>query len=508
MSIESLSSLLERKDLPDDVHKNISEAGNYLNLLNQKIRKLETTNTRLNDLLSIRNKEKLTLQNRLSFNAKTGLPNHHKVDTDLKMILEEANMSRKGQSINILIIKLDENFDIIHKTSKASISEWVIYQIGLRIREELGSDSLLYHTRDDEFIIILREVTKEKAINNAARLCRSINQPHIFSGYHISIGCRIGIAVYPEHGISKELILHNADIALDYAKRMNKEYLFFSDEMRLEVIEKMELQNSIIKALEEQAIKEIDKQFELHYQPLVKITNGQKEEFEIQNIDCEALIRWNHPQKGQIAPSRFIPVAEETGLIMPIGNWVLYRAAEQLSTWKKEGNNNSVISINLSPRQFKDPNIVKNIERIFNSRDIDSSKLKLEITESCLMDDPVEAILKMNLLTRLGIKFCIDDFGTGYSSLNYLRKLPISSLKIDKSFIENMINSSHDRAIIRAILSMSKEMGFDVVAEGVEQKAQVEYLLGEGCDVFQGFYFAKALPVDQFDVFVGKSLKN
>ncbi len=508
MSFESFSSILERDDLPADVHKNISEAENYLDLLNQKICKLETVNTRLNDLLTIRNKEKLTLQNRLSFNAKTGLPNHHKVDTDLKMILEEANISRRSQSIIVYIIKLDENFNIVHKTSKASISEWIIYQIGLRIREELGTGSLLYHTRDDEFIVILRGITKDKAISRAAMLCRSINQPHIFSGYHISIGCRIGIAVYPEHGITKELILHNADIALDYAKRMNKEYLFFSDEMRLEVIEKMELQNSIIKALEEQALKEIDKQFELFYQPLVKISRNESREYTIHNVDCEALIRWNHPQKGEIAPSRFIPVAEETGLIMPIGNWVLYHAAEQLGTWKKEGNKKSVISINLSPRQFKDPYIVKNIERIFSSRDIDSSRLKLEITESCLMDDPVEAILKMNQLTRLGIKFCIDDFGTGYSSLNYLRKLPISTLKIDKSFIENMIKSSHDRAIIRAILSMSKEMEFDVIAEGVESQDQVEYLLSEGCSVFQGFYFAKALPVNEFDVFVDESLRN
>lgn len=488
-----------RNNLPEEVQKELAENKKYISLLTKKIEKLETVNTQLNELASLREKEKSTLQNRLSFNAKSGLPNHHKIDKDFNLILENANKAGSSPSITVFIIKLDKNYGVIHKTSKSSISEWIIYQIGIRIKEELKENSLVYHTRDDEFIIILRDVNRNQALQKASQFSRAVNQPHIFSGYHITIGCHIGIAVYPEHGISKELLLHNADIALDFAKHKSKDFILFSDKMRVEVIEKMELQNSIIKALEQQAIQEIDKQFELHFQPLVEITELNQHIISTGEVGCEALIRWNHPEKGMISPNRFIPVAEETGLIMPIGNWVLYRAADQLNQWQNTSLKNTMISVNLSPRQFKDPLLVDSIKRIFATRDIKPSLLKLELTETCLMDDPYEAIEKMNILTEFGVKFCIDDFGTGYSSLNYLRKLPLHTLKIDRSFIENVITSKHDKAIIRAILSMSKEMGFQVIAEGVEQKEQMEFLYSEGCSIFQGFYFSEALQAEDFN---------
>ena len=507
MSLVNFSSILNRKDLPEDIRQEIAEGLDYITLLEEKISKLETINTQLNDSISLHEKEKVSLQNRLSFNAKSGLPNHHKIDTDLKLILDGINETSKQEEIAVFIIKLDDNYDIVHKTLKSSISEWIIYQIGIRIREELKNDSLVYHTRDNEFIIIMRAIGLERAEKKAARFISAVSQPHIFSGYHITIGCRIGIAVYPDHGISKELLLHNADIALDYAKQKNRDYMMFSDDMRLEVIEKMELQNSIIKALEQQAIKEINKQFSLAYQPLINLEGDVKKELNVKSIGCEALIRWYHPNKGEIYPSQFIPVAEETGLIMPIGNWVLYMAAEQLKKWENTHMHGTVISINLSPRQFKDPFIIDTIERILEKRKINPELIKLELTESCLMDDPYEAIEKMNILARLGVRFCIDDFGTGYSSLNYLRRLPIHTLKIDRSFVENIENSPHDQAIIRAIISMSREMGFEVIAEGIETKEQLSKLFSEGCRTFQGFFFQKAVDAREFNQYV-KKIKN
>ncbi|MBN1647476.1 MAG: bifunctional diguanylate cyclase/phosphodiesterase [Spirochaetales bacterium] len=507
MSLDYLSELLERSNLDENVRQGLSESIQYIQLLEQKIEKLETTNTKLNGLVTLRDREKTTLQNKLSFNSKSGLPNHHKVDADLNMIIQQANQSANPASVTVLIIKLDENYSIIHKTSKASISEWVIYQIGIRIKDEVPEDCLLYHTRDDEFILILKEIGNDESVKIARKISKLINEPHIFSGYHITIGCTIGIAAYPEHGISKELLLHNADIALDYAKQHKKTMQLFSEEMRMEVIEKMELQNSIIKALEQQAIKEINKQFELYYQPLVELDASGKKKRKIVRIDCEALIRWNHPEKGRISPDRFIPVAEETGLIMPIGNWVLYRAADQLREWKDTKMENTTVSVNLSPRQFKDPDIVDNIHRILRTKKIRPSNMKLELTESCLMDDPFEAIEKMKILNRIGVKFCIDDFGTGYSSLNYLRRLPISTLKIDRSFIENASKSHHDRAIIRAILSMSKEMSFSVIAEGIETQEQVNFLYNEGCRIFQGFLFAEPLSSGKFNDYISNNLQ-
>lgn len=498
MGLLDISHLMLRQDIPEDVKKEMLVQKQHGDYLKKKIKQLEESNTRLVDILRVRNKEKESILNQLSLNKKTGLPNHIRIDSDLVRYIEELNKEQSKEKVGIIITKLDQNYDIATKTLKSSVSEWIIYQIGYRIIDKAGPNSFVYHTRDDEFIIIHRNLDMSLLDEIAQDIIKAVTQAHRFSGYHISIGCSVGISIFPDHGVNKEILLNNADIALNRANELNRSYMIYDESMREQVIEKMELQNSIIKALESQAINEINKQFELHFQPLVSISGIKGNQLIIDSINAEALIRWNHPSKGQISPLKFIPVAEETGLIIPIGNWVFYRALDQIAEWQQSLMKEVSIAVNLSSRQFKSHDIVDTLLRILEQKEIRPEMIKIEITESCVMDDPIDSIRKIKMLSEKGVQFSIDDFGTGYSSLSYLRRLPIHTLKIDKSFINHLSTNTHDRAIVKAIITMCREMNFGVVAEGIETKEQLEILVNEGCTTFQGFYLSHPLLPEEF----------
>ncbi len=492
MGLLETTELFNRKDVPQEIKEKFQEVKRYTSHLEARLSMLSAENKRLGTAIKEQRRSKQSIEDRLSVNSKSGLLNHLKLNQDMVRILDEVKDKVSTNRFGVLIIKLDHNFDIVNKTLEPSMSEWIIYKIGDRLQGYVDKNGSVYHTRDDEFIIVYNGIKNTLRIESIAdEIHKEVRKSHIFSGYHISVGCNIGISLFPEHGLKKRTLLHNADIALGYAREQRSVYQIFTEELRDQVVEKMELQNYIIKALEAQAITEINKQFELFYQPIIRVNQNKSGQTVITDIYGETLIRWNHPTKGAINPDKFIPVAEETGLIIPIGNWVLYTATKQMKQWEKDMGTPIYVSINLSPVQFANANFVSSIERTMQSRKIEPRYIRFEITESCVMEDPAESIKKIEQLRSTGVAFSIDDFGKGYSSLNYLRHFPVNTLKIDKSFVNNICSNQFDQVIVRAIFALAKELNFEVVVEGIETKEQFNYLYAQGCTLFQGYLFSK-----------------
>ncbi|OQY35034.1 MAG: hypothetical protein B6241_02620 [Spirochaetaceae bacterium 4572_59] len=443
-------------------------------------------------------KKNSDLHRRVVLNQKTGLPNHVKANEDINQLLEKRLEQEDLSSIAFILLKLNENFEAINKALKPTISEWVLYQIAVRLTDLCGLENLVYHTREDEFLIVFQDINDERRLQMFLQLLNEeIKRPHIFSGYNISIDSSCGVSLFPKHGLDRNTLLHNSDIALSYAFKQKLNYTIFTEEISDLVIQKMELQNSIIKALEDQAIKEIDKQFYLNYQPIVTIEVHDKS-YKINEIRTEALIRWNHPDKGGISPDDFIPLAEETGLIIPLGNWVIFSAARQLKSWKERKVDGTILSVNVSPRQFYDPDLVDTFIHLTERYGIKPVNLKIELTENSLIDNPIDAINKLNQLKEAGFSISLDDFGTGYSSLNYLKDLPVDTVKIDKSFVNKVHTCKLDHSILKGILYFIRELKLDLIIEGVETETQLKTLVDLGCRSFQGYYFSKALGDEDF----------
>ncbi len=445
---------------------------------------------------------------KLTIDSKTGLPNRIKLTESLPALLDIASYQSSGEYVAVLIIQLDKTYSVLTKTLKPSLVEWVLYKIGVKLKKIAGSDSI-FHTRENEFIIVLKKIKNiERIIKYSCEITNAVKKTENISGYHISIGSTTGIAIFPDHGITKEQLLTSADIALENAKERRAEYLVYKNEFRQIAMEKLELQNFMIKALEMNTMNGMDEQFIMYFQPVIKTEEGPDGRLRITGISAEALIRWNHPEKGMISPNKFIPLSEETGIIILLGNWIMYKVADMISCWKEKHGIAIPVSINVSSLQFHEGNLVDSISRIINTRSVDPNLVRLEITETSLMEDPREALYKMMQLKEKGIKICIDDFGTGYSSFNYLRQFNIDILKIDKSFIDNVFHSSCDQAIVKAIVAMSGELGFDVIVEGVEDLNQFNFLYKEGCRNFQGYFFSKPLPSEKFIEFYNNNINK
>jgi EAL domain-containing protein (putative c-di-GMP-specific phosphodiesterase class I) len=295
----------------------------------------------------------------------------------------------------------------------------------------------------------------------------------------------IGIAVYPEDGETSEELLMNADSAMYRAKFHGRNnYKFFSETMRTKSLHRLDLENQIRRAIDE-------KQFELHYQPKVDAETWSL-------VGAEALLRWNHPERGAIAPDEFIPVAEETGLIVPIGQWVLREACKQVRQWSTLPTGAIPVSVNISSHQFNSDGLIEDVFDAVSMAGIDALLLELEITESVLLQDADSTLLALRRLKEAGVSLSVDDFGTGYSSLSYLKRFPIDTLKIDRSFVKDLHCDADDAAICAAILAMARQLGLNVVAEGVESEQQLEFLRRHGCNQIQGFLCSKALSATDF----------
>ncbi len=499
-------AIASRDDLSSDLRKSLVELWGAHKETQHLLVQARSDIALLSDRVLEKERREKKLESQLLYNRKSGLPNHFVLDNDLTGIIREAVVAAHPRTIAVMIVALDEAYEMAHKALDRQYTDWIIYECAGRLQDILPANARLYHTRDNEFVLLL--VGVDPLINLSAyaeRVRETLGDNFKFPEYTVRIGCLIGSAVFPRDGANKTQVLRSADIALNTAKHLQKSYLEFRPNMQSQAIEKMELQDAIIRALEEQSIAEISRQFSLFFQPYFAVSRGEAGGLCSRLIGAEALIRWEHPTRGLVDPCRFIPVAEESGLIIPIGSWTLFRAAEHLSEWAELGLNELSVSVNLSPRQFKDPNLVENVTKALGRSKASPTRFRLEITEGSVMDDLDQGLRKLHKISQLGVEIVIDDFGTGYSSLNYLRRLPIQGIKLDKSFIDEVLTSSHTQGIIRAVLHMAEDMGIEVVAEGVESFSQADYLASIACPVVQGYYFGKPLQADSFKRFAEKN---
>ncbi|MFK8029939.1 MAG: putative bifunctional diguanylate cyclase/phosphodiesterase [Gammaproteobacteria bacterium] len=427
----------------------------------------------------------------------TGLPNRHLFSQELDDVLNDARTQKR--QFAMMFVDLDR-FKRINDTLGHSIGDELLKAVADRLQSctrpsdgfvqvdgEYADDIRLARLGGDEFVLMLDQVDGETAASKIAdRVISALSLPFNCKGHQLVVTPSIGIAFYPKDGRTKDELLMNADSAMYRAKAAGRNtHKFYSGSMRLRSLHRLSMEEELRKAID-------NEQFELFYQPKVDLSN-----WEI--VGAEALIRWQHNERGWISPADFIPVAEETGLILPIGRWVMEAACEQLKKWRHTSLNKLCISVNVSSQQIYSDGLTDLVSNIINSVGIDPGKLELEITESMLMRDIESTIDTLNELKEFGVGLSIDDFGTGYSSLSYLKRFPIDALKIDSSFVRELQDDNNDAAICAAILAMAHKLDLKVVAEGVELVSQVDYLRSQNCDLIQGFFISKPVAATDFE---------
>ncbi|MGC2744961.1 MAG: EAL domain-containing protein, partial [Candidatus Angelobacter sp.] len=437
------------------------------------------------------------LTDRLSYQAQhdalTGLPNRFLLEDRLQQAIAYTN--RHESQLAVLIIDLD-GFKYINDTVGHQCGDQVLIEISRRLRSITRRTDTLARIGGDEFCLVLSDLHKAKDSFQVAHTCLEIlRKPLMIAEHEYSISASIGISCYPEHGTEPELLQQNADTAMYHAKFNGKNgFQVFTPEINAHLHERLELMGDLRHAME-------NGELHLEYQPQF-IADGQL-------VGFEALLRWNHPKRGMIFPDKFIPIAEETGLIVPVGNWVLNQACRQLAIWHRSGYPNLRVAVNVSTLQFERQDWMDTISDALKRNGIPPSCLELELTETVVMKNCERAASRLTELRALGVSSAIDDFGTGYSSLKYLQNLPIDTLKIDQSFIRNLDPASDGQsgngAIVQAIVTLAQQLGLRVVAEGVETDEELQVLRRLGCDFVQGYLFSRPMPVEKCDEFLRSS---
>jgi predicted signal transduction protein with EAL and GGDEF domain len=338
----------------------------------------------------------------------------------------------------------------------------------------------------DEFVVILPDLEEAEYAGTVARkLLESLATPHQLGEHELTTTASVGISVYPQDGGDRETLVKNADVAMYKSKEAGRNnYMFFREEMNARAGERLSMENSLRKALERE-------EFTLYFQPQVNTVTGRI-------IGAEALIRWRHPAMGLVMPAKFIPIAEESGMIVAIGEWVLRTACMKNRQWQKAGLQTVPVAVNLSALQFMQKDLVEIVSDTVLQTGLEPCRLELEITESSIIQNAEAAINTLKELKAMGVSLSIDDFGTGYSNLGYLKKFPIDKLKVDQSFVRDIVNDPDDAAIVRAIINLAKSLQLRVMAEGVETKEQLDFLSAHGCDEVQGYYFSRPVPEEEF----------
>ncbi|WP_420537643.1 putative bifunctional diguanylate cyclase/phosphodiesterase [Ferrovum myxofaciens] len=433
-----------------------------------------------------RRRNEARIQYLANYDALTGLPNRTQLDEHLRYALSLAK--RSNGYLALMFLDLDR-FKEINDSLGHGIGDDLLIMVAKRLQSLLREEDTISRLGGDEFIVMLPGSDAQGAAQVAQKILDIVAAPYQIEQYELSVTISIGIAVYPGDGINLESLSKSADTAMYRAKNEGRNsYRFFTPEMQARTTRNMQLVNALRHALE-------CDQFDLYYQPQISLVTNRI-------IGAEALLRWNHPELGQVSPAEFVPVAEDTGLIIPIGEWVIRRAIQQLRQWLDRGISPIVIAVNLSAVQFLFSNLSVLIPRLLQEASVPSHLFELELTEGVAMHDPQGAIAILTSLFEQGIRLSIDDFGTGYSSLNYLKKFNVNKLKIDQSFVQNISTAEEDRAIIAAIISMAKSLGLKTIAEGVETREQLIFLREQGCNEGQGYYFSQPLPVSQFDTWL------
>ncbi|MBF0454458.1 MAG: EAL domain-containing protein [Magnetococcales bacterium] len=395
-----------------------------------------------------------------------------------------ATASRRGSKFSIMFIDLDR-FKQVNDTFGHAAGDELLCVIAQRMQASVRGTDTVARLGGDEFAIILTEISNSEEVGHLAQtLIKRVGEPVFLKAGEAQVGASIGITLYPDDGQDQEVLCKHADIAMYQAKEAGRNtFRSFSKELQTLISNRVALEQDLKQAIEANRLS-------LYYQPKVDVGSGAV-------FGVEALVRWNRNGEGVMGPAEFIPLAEETGLIVPMGEWVLTEACEQGVRWAKVLATPVQIAVNLSARQFMEPNFVEMVKKIVEESQIQPAFLELEITESMVMGDVEEAIDIMNKLRALGVTLAIDDFGTGFSSLNHLKRFPVTTLKIDRSFVQDLTCDPEDDAIVEAVISMAKSLKLNVVAEGVETKKQLGFLEGNNCHSVQGFFFSKPLPSDE-----------
>jgi len=424
-------------------------------------------------------------ENRVQFlayhDALTGLPNLSLLHDRLRQALARAR--REKSSLALLYVDLD-GFKLINDTLGHSFGDLLLQEVAQRLKQWVREQDTVARIGGDEFLILLTSAKEASDVAAAAeRMAHTISNDLVIQGRALTLSCSIGICIFPEHGSDVDTLIKNADAAMYSAKENGRNgFRFFTDDMNAQVTERLTLENSLRAALGKNELF-------LLYQPQMEIATGRITGF-------EALIRWQHAELGFVPPEKFIRVAENCGLIKPIGEWVLRTACQQARKWQDEGLCALPIAVNVSAVQFRQPGFQELIRRVLEETGLDPRYLELEVTEGLLLSHADMTSNVLRDLKVMGVKLAIDDFGTGYSSLSYLKRFPFSKLKIDRSFIRDVAVNSDDEAIAIAIISMAKSLGLKAIAEGVENDAQVSFLRKYGCDELQGYYFSRPLKGD------------
>ena len=403
-----------------------------------------------------------------------------------------AYAERNRTHTAVLCLDLD-HFKLVNDSLGHAAGDALLGAVALRLQECLRETDVLSRLSGDEFLVVLQDVRGNDAI---ASICEKIllrlADPFAVDGHDLATSFSIGVAVYPQDGLDAETLLKHADTALFKAKEGGRNtYRFFNDAMNSDAVEHLFMREGLRRAVERG-------EFVLHYQPQIGLGKRM--------IGAEALVRWNHPELGLLPPQRFIPTAEETGLIVPIGEWVLREACRQAVAWQQAGIADFVMAVNLSAVQFKRGDLAQTVASVLAETGLDPARLELELTESTLIQDTESALATLHRLKALGIKLSIDDFGTGYSSLSYLKRFNVDKLKIDQSFIRNLGSDPDDAAIITAIVQMAKGLSLKTIAEGVETEGMLTRLHELGCHEWQGYHFARPLPAEEFIAYVKAQL--
>ncbi len=485
----------------EELHRELIEHGQYSNREVEFLRRDGTRFTAINNCVAMhdeqgrivhfdgvisditeRKRAEREVQRLAHYDALTGLPNRALLNDRIRQALKRSE--RSGKPLTLMFMDLDR-FKTINDSLGHTIGDQLLVAVAERLSIEVRDYDTISRLGGDEFVLVLPDIDANLAATRASALLESFRQPFLVGGHQLTVTPSIGIAMYPEDADTPETLMRNADAAMYHAKELGRStFQFFTDELNARAYERLTMETHLRRALD-------NGELSLVYQPLVSLEDGRTK-------GAEALLRWHSPELGDVPPDQFIPIAEQSGLIVTIGEWVIDRACRQLASWRKEGLEHLSVAINVSAVQFWRGRLDQTVLEALERWQIEPRGLELELTESVIMQDVESARKALATLKQIGIGLAIDDFGTGYSSLSYLKQLRIDLIKIDHSFVADVATDPEDAAIASAILSMAEDLRIRVVAEGVENPEQLEFLRSRGCQFAQGFLFDRPLPPADF----------
>ena len=463
-ALEKNQQLMDSYNELEQVYQEITISNNQLITKNEELKKNQ-------ELI-----KKISYSDQL-----TGLPNRLAL-TDM---LDGVMLTLRNEEVIALMVIYLDNFKIINDTLGHSYGDELLIDVTHRLKQAMDENDFLARLGGDEFCVLTQNLEDIGLYESKIKKIQKVfSYPFVLAMKEYFVTVSIGITFAPKDGKTTAALIKNMDSAMYAAKNSGKNtYSYFNDSMKEKLMEKIQLQSELRKAIE-------NEEFVVYYQPQVDLSTKKI-------IGFEALLRWMHPIKGVIMPNDFIPLAEETGLIVQIGSWVLSEACKQLKHWEEEGFDKLTMAVNISARQFKDQELVSTIQTILEETNMKPNRLELEITEANALSNLEYTIKTIDKLEKLGVSFSLDDFGTGYSSMNYLKSLPVHNVKIDKSFLDAIIGNSHEQKIVETIISLAQSLNFEVIAEGVEQYEQETFLKKAKCNKAQGFLYSEPVPKEE-----------